>query len=172
MKKGLGELSPRHILKSFFFSYAFEWSSILFTVHKLTIRSTLGPNASLGIQDLTSLAYHTISVAIATGRISCHIQLVPVLWRGSLIGCMFQAAVINSWSLIAWNSNQIPYDVEFVSALVATATDWGNIVFLIGAVCLLHVGSNQILVRASRCTTDRNFLTRFLFPVVQPGRIT
>lgn len=70
-------ISPRHTLNSFFFSYAFEWSPILLTIHKLSIRSTLGPNASLGVQDLTSLAYHTISVAIATGRISCHIRWCP-----------------------------------------------------------------------------------------------
>lgn len=81
-KKPREIISPRHILYLLFFSYAFERSPILFTVHKLTIRSTLGPNASLGVQDLTSLAYHTISVAIATGRISCHIRWCPSFCGG------------------------------------------------------------------------------------------
>lgn len=60
------------------FANPFEWSPVLLAIHKLTIGSTLGPNASLGIQNLTSLAHHSIYVAV-TGRWICRhtIGLIP-----------------------------------------------------------------------------------------------
>lgn len=66
--------------KSLFFSNAFEWYSVLFAIHKLSIRATFCPNASLWVQNLTSLAHHSVSVAIATWGICCHIQSLPVLF--------------------------------------------------------------------------------------------
>ena len=72
--------STRHILKSFFFFHAFEWSSVLFAIHKLSIETTFSPNTCFWIKDLTPLAHHSISVAIATWGICCHIQSLPVLF--------------------------------------------------------------------------------------------
>ena len=86
-------INEAHPKKSFFFSYALEWSSVLFAIHKLSIRATLCPNASLRVQNLTSMAHHSVSVAIATWGICCHFQSLPVLF-GDVVDCMFQAAII------------------------------------------------------------------------------